>query len=142
MDSLLLEDVLKDFEGIDCVVEQTIDALMEFIDEDVSHLSHYNVNVRMYVGDEDGSKIWNRLDKKTFDRFERLTWSDFLDDGDVLKLVIYKFDGEIVGGKLIDITDHWKNEHPHDLDDIEEMDRRLANEIVLYAIDEIRGSLI
>lgn len=142
MDLLLLEDVLKDFEGIDCVVEQTIDALMEFIDEDVSHLSHYNVNVRMYVGDEDGSKIWNRLDKKIFDRFERLTWSDFLDDGDVLKLVIYKFDGEIVGGKLIDITDHWKNEHPYDIDDIEEMDWRLANEIVLYAIDEIRGSLI
>lgn len=140
--SLLLEDVLKEFEGIDCVVDQSIDALKEFINEEVSHLSHFSLDLDMYIGGEDGSKIWNRLDKKRFDRFEKQQWSKFLDDGDALKLVLYMFDGELVGGKFIDITDYWKNEHPYDIDDIEGFDWCKADEIMLYAIDETRDLLI
>ena len=139
---LLLEDALKEFEGIDCVVDQSIDALKEFINEEVSHMSHFSLDLDMYIGDEDGSKIWNRLDKKRFDRFERHTWTDYLDNGDVLKLVLYKFDGELVGGKFIDITDYWKNEHPYDIDDIDGFDWRKADEILLYAIDETRDLLV
>ena len=133
-----LSDMLEELRG--SLVEETaefnqiVPIVREFM-----YRSHFSIDTSVYKSDSE--EVGEELSSIVLDRFDLRVYRKDTADGEYIELRVCYFDGIPIFGEVDDVYDRYKITDNYSLEDIEDVEWRFADEMMLYVIDEMSKAL-